>query len=99
MFIWSDIGMVSCLKLPGGEQVWQQKVKGAGPRSEFYSSPIIAGDKMYNITKDGEVICLSATDTFKDLGHSPLDDKCYATPAIAGDRLIIRTASHLMATK
>ena len=49
--------------------------------------------------KDGEVICLSASDTFKDLGHSPLDDKCYATPAIAGDRLIIRTASHLMATK
>ena len=99
MFIWSDIGMVTCLKLPGGEQVWQQKVKGAGPRSEFYSSPVIAGDKMYNITKDGEVICLSASDTFKDLGHSPLDDKCYATPAIAGDRLIIRTATHLMATK
>ncbi len=99
MFIWSDIGTVTCLKLPGGEQVWQQKVKGSGPRSEFYASPVIAGDKMYNITKDGEVICLAANDTFKDLGHSPLDDKCYATPAIAGDRLVIRTASHLMATK
>lgn len=99
MFIWSDIGMVTCLKLPGGEQVWQQKVKGGGARTEFYSSPILAGDKLYNVTKDGEVICLSAGDTFKDLGHSPLHDKCYATPAIAGDRLIIRTASHLMATK
>jgi outer membrane protein assembly factor BamB len=99
IFIWSDIGMVTCLKLPGGEQVWQQKVKGKGPRTEFYSSPVLAGDKLYNITKDGDVICLSATDTYKDLGHSPLNDKCYATPAIAGDRLIIRTASHLMATK
>jgi outer membrane protein assembly factor BamB len=99
MFIWSDIGMVSCLKLPGGEQVWQQRVKGAGARTEFYASPVIAGDKLYNITKDGEVICLAATDTYKDLGHSPLNDKCFATPAIAGDRLIIRTASHLMATR
>jgi outer membrane protein assembly factor BamB len=99
LFIWSDIGAVTCLKLPGGEQVWQQKVKGSGPRTEFYASPVLAGDKLYNITKDGELICLSTGDTFEDLGHTPLNDRCYATPAIAGDRLVIRTASHLMATR
>ena len=99
LFIWSDIGAVTCLKLPGGEQVWQQRVKGAGARTEFYASPVIAGDKMYNVTKEGEVICLSTGDTFEDLGHSPLNERCYATPAIVGGRLVIRTASHLLATK
>jgi hypothetical protein len=37
-----------------------------------------------------------AAETFKELGRTPLDDKCYATPAVAGNRLIIRTASKLM---
>jgi outer membrane protein assembly factor BamB len=97
LYIWADVGTVTCLKMPGGEVVWQQKVKGSAGRTEFYASPILADGRLYNITKDGEVICLAAGDTFKDLGHSPLNDRCYATPAVAGDRLVIRTASHLMA--
>ncbi len=96
MFLWSDIGTVTCVKVASGQQVWQKSVRADGSKEEFFSSPIIAGDKLYNISKDGEVICLAAGDTFKLLGRSPLGDKCYATPAVAGDRLVIRTASHMM---
>ncbi|HEY7119060.1 MAG TPA: PQQ-binding-like beta-propeller repeat protein [Tepidisphaeraceae bacterium] len=96
LFTWSDIGTVNCVRLADDKPVWQEKVKGDRGRAEFFSSPIIAGDKLYNITKDGEVICLAAADHFQDLGHSPLNDRCFATPAIVGDRLVIRTASHLM---
>jgi outer membrane protein assembly factor BamB len=101
MFLWSDAGIVTCLRTGSWETLWQEKVfKGETPRErvaqEFYSSPIIAGDKLYNVTKTGEMICLRAADKFELLGRSPLGDQCYATPAIDGDRLIIRTASKLI---
>jgi outer membrane protein assembly factor BamB len=96
MFLWSDIGMVTCLKLPGGEQVWQERVKGSDARTEFYASPVLAGDRLYNVSKSGEVFCLSATDTFKDLGRSALNEKCHASVAVVGDRLVIRTLSTLV---
>jgi outer membrane protein assembly factor BamB len=96
MFLWSDVGTVTCFKLPGGEPIWQEKVKSQHGRTEFYSSPILAGEKLYNISKDGEAICVSAGEKFQDLGHSELGDKCFATPAVDGNALVIRTASHLM---
>jgi outer membrane protein assembly factor BamB len=96
MFLWSDIGTVTCVKVATGTQVWQQSARKRGTKEEFFSSPIIAGDKLYNISKDGDLICLEAAETFKELGRTPLNDKCYATPAVAGNRLIIRTASKLI---
>jgi len=96
LFLWSDVGVVSCIDLASGHPIWQQQVKLDRGRVEFYSSPIIVGKKLYNVSKDGEVICLAAGEKFEFLGHSPLGDKCFATPAVVGDRLIIRTASHLM---
>jgi outer membrane protein assembly factor BamB len=96
LYTWSDVGTVTCSRLVTGEKVWQEKIKAEKGRAEFYSSPIIAGDKLYNITKDGEIICLKAGDKFEKLGSSQLDDHCFATPAIVGNKLIIRTASKMI---
>lgn len=96
MFTWSDVGTVTCIKVENGEKVWQEKLKASEGRTEFYSSPIIAGDKLYNITKDGVVICLRAGEKFEELGKSTLGDRSFATAAVAGNRLIIRTAGSLV---
>ena len=48
------------------------------------------------MTKKGEVVCLAAGDKFQLLGKGELGDTCYATPAIVGNRLIIRTASGMV---
>jgi len=97
MFIWADAATVNCVKATTGEQVWQQKIPATGKgRIEFYSSPIVAGNKLYNISKEGEVICLSATDKFELLGRSALNQKCHATMAVAGNSLLVRTVSHLI---
>jgi hypothetical protein len=82
---------VTCMKVASGEKVWQESVG-----QTYYSSPVIAGDKMYNITKKGEVICVSASEKFAELGRSELGDVCFATPAIVGNRLIIRTAGGMV---
>jgi outer membrane protein assembly factor BamB len=91
LFTWSDIGTVTCTRVSSGEKIWQQPVG-----QEYFSSPVIAGDKLLNVTKKGAVICLAAGEKFEELGRSDLGDLCYATPAIAGNRLIIRTATGLI---
>jgi len=96
MFLWSDQGAVTCVSLASGKPVWQEKLKSPLGKPEFFSSPIITGKKLYNISKKGEVICLAVGDKFEELGRSTLDDTCYATPAVVGDKLIIRTATHLL---
>ncbi len=96
MFLCSDVGTVTCVKAATGEQVWQEKLKSDLGKPEFFTSPIVAGNKLYLISKKGEVICLEAGDKFKEIGRSELGDMCYATPAIVGDKLIIRTASHML---
>ena len=96
MFLWSDVGTVTCVDVASGKQVWQHTVRDGGSKDEFFSSPIITGDKLYNISKAGEVFCLAATDQYKLLGKSDLGEKCYATPAVVGDRMVIRTESHMV---
>jgi outer membrane protein assembly factor BamB len=96
LFLCSDVGTVTCVKAETGKVVWQEKLKSAMGKPEFFTSPIITGNKLYLISKKGEVICLEAGEKFKELGRSRLNDTCYATPAVAGDKLIIRTASHML---
>lgn len=97
MYLWADSGTVTCVKKLTGEKVWQQKLPAPEKgRIEFFASPICAGDKLYNVSKAGEVICLRAGEKFELLGRSPLGELSYATPAVAGDRLVLRTQSHLI---
>jgi len=96
MFIWADAATVNCVKATTGQQIWQQKIPATKGRLEFYSSPIVAGDKLYNVSKEGEVICLRAGEKFELLGRSELNEKCHATIAVAGNQLLVRTVSHLI---
>jgi outer membrane protein assembly factor BamB len=101
MFLWSDAGIVNCIRTGDWKTVWQEQLfKGETPRQraaqEFYASPIVAGDKLYNVTKMGEVVCLRAGEKFEVLGRSALNEQCYATPAVVGNRLVIRTVGRLI---
>ena len=92
LFLWSDAGIVSCVKAASGESVWNSKRAVSG---KFYGSPVRVGDKLFCISDTGNVVCLSATDKFKVLGSYDLKEDCRTTPAIAGGRMYVRTFSHL----
>lgn len=92
LFSWSEQGIVSCYKLATGEQVWQKRVGG-----KFSSSPVCAGNVLYNVDEAGTVIALAASATYQELGRSDLNEICRSTPAIARGKLFLRTNSHLFA--
>src|SRR5665213_246378 len=91
LFCWSDHGIVTCRRAATGQKVWQQRVPGG----TFYSSPICCGDTIYNISRTGLVVAIAAADTYKLLGQTPLHEKSQATPAVVGDRMFVRTYTHL----
>ena len=91
VFLWNDRGVVTCIDGPTGKVHWQEHIGG-----NFSSSPVRAGDKLFCTSADGEVVVIAAADKYQLLAKNPLNDTCRSTPAIAGGRMYIRTASHLV---
>jgi outer membrane protein assembly factor BamB len=92
LFLWGDAGIVSCVDAPTGKLHWRQRVGGS-----YFSSPVRAGDCLYNIARDGRVVVLAASATFAKLGEAALGEPSHSTPAIADDVIYFRTIRHLMA--
>jgi outer membrane protein assembly factor BamB len=91
LFLWSDGGVVTCADVKTGEVHWRERVPG-----EYYGSPVCVGERLYAVSRDGEVVALAAARRFELLGRSPLGEGSHSTPAVAGGRLYLRTFSHLI---
>jgi len=91
LFLLTDQGLARCLRAATGEEVWRESLN-----ARFYGSFVCAGDRLYAMSRDGEVIVLKASETFELLARNPIGEGSHATPAIAGGALILRTYNHLM---
>jgi outer membrane protein assembly factor BamB len=78
-----------------GERVYNRERLPEG--LAFTSSPWATGERIFCLNEDGICYVLRAGDKFELLHINKLagDDMCMATPALAGDRLLIRTAVRL----
>ena len=84
------LSVVTCYNAADGEQVWTKRIGG-----NFYGSPVAAGDKIYCIDAEGEVVCIAAADEYQLLGRSQLGEGSHATPAIHQGKMLLRTESTL----
>ena len=87
IFMVNDVGIASCVDAKTGELVWQSRVGGT-----FSSSPIYAAGRIYLFDEDGKTTVLEAGREFKVLAENRLDNGFMASPAVAGDALIVRTS-------
>jgi len=92
LFLWSDIGVVTCVELASGETVWQERVGGS-----FSGSPVWADGRLYAMSDDGEAVAVAAGRKFEVLGRTALGEPSRSTPAVAGGRIFFRTLTHLVA--
>ena len=81
---------MSCVKAISGDRVWQDRVKG-----NVSSSPVIAGNKIYVGTEEGIVYVLKTGSQFQQLAANDFGERIFASPAVSGDSLIVRTETHL----
>jgi outer membrane protein assembly factor BamB len=95
IYVLYDRGAVSCYEAKTGKVLYDRERLPEG--LAFTSSPWAAGGRVFCLNEDGVGYVLRAGDKFELLHTNKLadGDMCMATPALVGDRLLIRTAARL----
>ena len=93
-YVLFDSGFLSCHDARTGRPVYDKRRIREGTTS-FTASPWAANGKIFALSEDGDTYVFQAGPDYKLLHTNSLDEMCLATPAIAGDRLLIRTLTKL----
>ncbi|MEA3224983.1 MAG: PQQ-binding-like beta-propeller repeat protein [Planctomycetota bacterium] len=91
LFSCHDQGTICCRRATTGEILWSEK-----PAGRYYGSPVWVDGRLYCITRDGDVVVVKAAPEYELLSVNTLGEKSDATPAVADDKMYLRTASHLI---
>ncbi len=87
-------GVLTCLEVATGKRVYRMRTRGTGTH---YASPIMADGKLFCTAGNGRITVLSLGPKPKTLAVNDMGDGVYATPAIVGGVLYIRTHKRLFA--
>ena len=87
-------GVMTVYNAKTGDRIYQQRVGDGG---SFTASPVAAAGKLYISTEDGDVYVVKAGAQYELLAKNPIGEPILATPALAGDVLLVRGAKHLFA--
>lgn len=90
LFMMDDNGIASCLDAKTGNEVWTHRLGG-----EYWSSPLYANGLIYCFSKSGVIPVFKAAREFEQVADNHLKDGFVASPAVAGDSLILRSTTHL----
>ena len=95
VYVLFDRGVVSAYNAQTGRPIFEKERLPEG--LHFTSSPWACNGRVFCLNEDGITFVLRAGEKFELLHTNKLaeDDMCLATPALAGDRLLIRTAVRL----
>jgi len=91
----NDGGIVTSLDPESGERLAQGRLAGA--IDTYYASPVAADGKIWFVSEHGKVAVVEPGGRLEVVALSDLDELCYATPAISGGRLYLRTQEALYA--
>ena len=81
----SEYGIVTCLDAESGERLGRRRVGG-----EYCASPILVGDRIYLVGRDGSCPVIGAEPDLPMLAENRLEDEFYASPVVVGTALFLR---------
>ncbi len=93
MYLMKEGGIVSSLDPANGQVLKQGRTPDA--LEDYYASPVAADGKIFLVSASGKVTVLKADAQWEILATNDLDEEVWATPAIAGNNLYIRTRNAL----
>lgn len=98
-YVLFDFGFLSCREARTGKEVYEKQRINLDGTSAFTASPWAYGNQLFCLSEDGDTFVFQAGPDYKLIGKNSLGEMCMATPAIARDSLILRTASQLYRIK
>ena len=90
LFLATSYGSLVCYDVLTGEKYWEHDFSG-----NFYSSPMLVGDKVYLLDKKGIMHIFSADKEYKVIGEPALGEGSVCTPAFTDGRIYLRGLDNL----
>jgi hypothetical protein len=87
-------GILTCLDARSGKVVYRGRIGAPGP---YYAAPIAAGGKVLVASGDGVVTVLAVADELTVLSQTDLGEQIFATPALIGTALYVRSVGTMWA--
>jgi len=81
---------------PATGEVYRQG-RLAGALEGYYASPVAAAGRVYVASEQGKVVVVKASAEWEVLAVHDFGEEIYATPAISGGQMLLRTATALYA--
>jgi len=89
-------GFVTCYDTTTGKQTYRERL---GNGQAFWASPWAFDGKIFCLDSDGTTYVLQAGPAFKLLGENRVEGQFWASPAVAGGSLILRSADTVYCIK
>ncbi|MEM1250574.1 MAG: PQQ-binding-like beta-propeller repeat protein [Acidobacteriota bacterium] len=93
LWVLYDRGIFARHDAATGERTFRARIDGSA--GAFTASPWAYRDRVFGIDEEGTTFVFGTGDEFDQLHTNELDEMVLATPAIVGDRLLIRTQTRL----
>jgi outer membrane protein assembly factor BamB len=90
IYLVTDQGVATCAAADTGKVLWQHRIGGT-----FSASVVALGEHIYFSSEQGKVTVIRPADKWSPVATNELGGRIFATPAVAGRSLILRTDSHL----
>jgi len=90
LYFISDSGVATCLDARTGENRWTERVSG-----NYSASPTYVDGRIYFFSQQGKATVLQPGREFVKLAENHLDDGFWASPAVVGRALVLRSDTHL----
>jgi outer membrane protein assembly factor BamB len=90
-FAHDNLGIVFCVNAQTGSVVYEERLTPS--LGQIYASPVLAGGRIYYLGRNGRTAVVAAKPDFEQLAWNDLSERgtFNASPAISGDRLLIRS--------
>ncbi|MEN3943469.1 PQQ-binding-like beta-propeller repeat protein [Prosthecobacter sp. SYSU 5D2] len=95
-YILTDGGIAECRDLKTGGMVWNERLKGPGPRGQNWSSLVLTAEGLcYAVNQGGDAFIFRASPTFELLATNSIGEKVIGSMAVSDGQIFIRSYEHL----
>jgi len=89
LYVLQDNGIIARYDTSTGKRSYKKRIKNSG--ADFTTSPWVCNGKLYCLSEQGDAYVLKTGAEYELLHTNSVGEFCMSTPAIVGDRLILRT--------
>jgi len=89
----TETGILNQFDAKTGKQIYKTRIDPAA--SAFTTSPWAYNGRLFCLSEEGQTFVIKTGEQFKLLHVNELDEMAQASPALVGERLLIRTERHL----